>query len=126
MLTNNLAEVWDRFLDHVHSNSKNPGYLNWIKSALPLSMNEQTFEIGVEKLFIKEWIESRYANEIEKTLALLTGKNLSLIVTNMDSPKERPAEAYKPEIINSVLNSAKQELDDITDRKSTRLNSSHL
>ena len=114
MLTNNLAEVWDRFLDHVHSNSKNPGYLNWIKSALPLSMNEQTFEIGVEKLFIKEWIESRYANEIEKTLALLTGKNLSLIVTNMDSPKERPAEAYKPEIINSVLNSAKQELDDIT------------
>ncbi len=99
MQTNNLADVWDEFLGYVHHNSKNPGYINWIKSALPLSMNEDTFEIGVEKLFIKEWIESRYSSEIEKTLSTLTGRNLNLIVTNMDAPKDDVLTNYKPEII---------------------------
>ena len=99
MQTNNLADVWDEFLGYVHNNSKNPGYINWIKSALPLSMNEDTFEIGVEKLFIKEWIESRYSSEIEKTLSTLTGRNLNLIVTNMDAPKDDVLTNYKPEII---------------------------
>lgn len=99
MQMNNLADVWDEFLGYVHNNSKNPGYINWIKSALPLSMNEDTFEIGVEKLFIKEWIESRYSSEIEKTLSTLTGRNLNLIVTNMDAPKDDVLTNYKPEII---------------------------
>ena len=99
MQTNNLADVWDEFLGYVHNNSKNPGYVNWIKAALPLSMNEDTFEIGVEKLFIKEWIESRYSAEIEKTLSTLTGRPLNLIVTNMDTPKTDEAANYKPEIV---------------------------
>ena len=99
MQTNNLADVWDEFLGYVHNNSKNPGYVNWIKAALPLSMNEDTFEIGVEKLFIKEWIESRYSAEIEKTLSTLTGRQLNLIVTNMDTPKTDEVANYKPEIV---------------------------
>ncbi|MGL5207110.1 MAG: chromosomal replication initiator protein DnaA [Acidaminococcaceae bacterium] len=99
MQTNNLADVWDQFLGYVNNNSKNPGYVNWIKAALPLAMNEDTFEIGVEKLFIKEWIESRYSAEIEKTLSTLTGRPLTLIVTNMDSPKTDEAVSYKPEIV---------------------------
>ena len=99
MQTNNLADVWDEFLGYVHNNSKNPGYVNWIKAALPLSMNEDTFEIGVEKLFIKEWIESRYSAEIEKTLSTLTGRPLNLIVTNMDTPKTDETTNYKPEIV---------------------------
>lgn len=99
MQTNNLADVWDQFLGYVNNNSKNPGYVNWIKAALPLSMNEDTFEIGVEKLFIKEWIESRYSAEIEKTLSTLTGRPLNLIVTNMDTPKTDEAVNYKPEIV---------------------------
>ena len=99
MQTNNLADVWDEFLGYVNNNSKNPGYVNWIKAALPLSMNEDTFEIGVEKLFIKEWIESRYSTEIEKTLSTLTGRQLNLIVTNMDTPKTDEAVNYKPEIV---------------------------
>ena len=48
MQMNNLADIWDEFLGYVNTNSKNPGYINWIKAALPLSMNEDTFEIGVK------------------------------------------------------------------------------
>ena len=110
MQTNNLADVWDEFLGYVHNNSKNPGYVNWIKAALPLSMNEDTFEIGVEKLFIKEWIESRYSAEIEKTLSTLTGRQLNLIVTNMDTPKTDEVANYKPErVVEEQPAAAKQE-----------------
>ena len=115
MQTNNLADVWDQFLGYVHNNSKNPGYVNWIKAALPLSMNEDTFEIGVEKLFIKEWIESRYSAEIEKTLSTLTGRHLNLIVTNMDTPKTDETTNYKPEIVvEEQPAAAKQEKNSIS------------
>lgn len=100
MQMNNLADIWDEFLGYVNTNSKNPGYINWIKSALPLSMNEDTFEIGVEKLFIKEWIESRYSTEIEQTLSTLTGKHLSLVVTNMDAEKNNTTQPYQHEVVN--------------------------
>lgn len=99
MQMNNLADIWDEFLGYVNNNSKNPGYINWIKAALPLSMNEDTFEIGVEKLFIKEWIESRYSSEIEQTLSTLTGKHLSLVVTNMDAEKNNSTQPYQPEVV---------------------------
>lgn len=99
MQMNNLADIWDEFLGYVNTNSKNPGYINWIKAALPLSMNEDTFEIGVEKLFIKEWIESRYSSEIEQTLSTLTGKHLSLVVTNMDAEKNNSTQPYQPEVV---------------------------
>ncbi|MGE4588149.1 MAG: chromosomal replication initiator protein DnaA [Acidaminococcaceae bacterium] len=115
MQTNNLADVWDEFLGYVNTNSKNPGYVNWIKAALPLSMNEDTFEIGVEKLFIKEWIESRYSAEIEKTLSTLTGRHLNLIVTNMDTPKTDENINYKPEIVvEDHPASAKQEKNNVS------------
>ena len=107
MQMNNLADIWDEFLGYVNTNSKNPGYINWIKAALPLSMNEDTFEIGVEKLFIKEWIESRYSSEIEQTLSTLTGKHLSLVVTNMDAEKNNSTQPYQPEVVTEQPLAAK-------------------
>ena len=126
MQTNNLADVWDEFLGYVHNNSKNPGYVNWIKAALPLSMNEDTFEIGVEKLFIKEWIESRYSAEIEKTLSTLTGRPLNLIVTNMDTPKTDEAVNYKPEIVVEEQPAAAKQEKNSVNNESIRVSSENF
>ena len=126
MQTNNLADVWDQFLGYVHNNSKNPGYVNWIKAALPLSMNEDTFEIGVEKLFIKEWIESRYSAEIEKTLSTLTGRPLNLIVTNMDTPKTDEAVNYKPEIVVEEQPAAAKQEKNSVNNESIRVSSENF
>ncbi|NLH45735.1 MAG: chromosomal replication initiator protein DnaA [Acholeplasmataceae bacterium] len=126
MQTNNLADVWDEFLGYVNNNSKNPGYVNWIKAALPLSMNEDTFEIGVEKLFIKEWIESRYSAEIEKTLSTLTGRPLNLIVTNMDTPKTDEAVNYKPEIVVEEQPAAGKQEKNSVNNESIRVSSENF
>ena len=126
MQTNNLADVWDQFLGYVHNNSKNPGYVNLIKAALPLSMNEDTFEIGVEKLFIKEWIESRYSAEIEKTLSTLTGRPLNLIVTNMDTPKTDEAVNYKPEIVVEEQPAAAKQEKNSVNNESIRVSSENF
>ena len=98
MQATNIADIWDQFLTDVSENSKNPAYINWIKAAIPLAITEDTFEIGVEKLFIKDWIESRYATQIEQTLSAICDKPLKLLITNMDETAETKPE-YQPEIV---------------------------
>lgn len=95
MSTLTIASIWDKFLNYVNINSKNPGYINWIRTAIPLSMTFNTFEIGVEKPFIKEWIETRYTAEIERTLSELANRPLKLIVTTLDNPEDNT----QPEIM---------------------------
>ena len=55
---------------------------------MPLSATDTTFEIGVPKKFVKEWIEDNYSSRIQQVLQEITGESLQLKITNLDIKDE--------------------------------------
>ena len=86
-----LAEVWQETLKRMEQEVSRLVFTTWIKSAMPLSATETTFEIGVPKKFVKEWIEDNYSARIQQVLQDITGKALQLKITNLDLKDEEDA-----------------------------------
>jgi chromosomal replication initiator protein len=79
-----MAVVWEQVLNIMQKEVIKPIFDTWIKSTIPLSMTDTTFEIGTPKQFIKDWIESRYRTMIEQTVQFVTQKPLIVIFTNLN------------------------------------------
>lgn len=79
-----MAVVWEQVLNIMQKEVIKPIFDTWIKSTIPLSMTDTTFEIGTPKQFIKDWIESRYRTMIEQTVQFVTKKPLIVIFTNLN------------------------------------------
>lgn len=84
MNTQHLAEIWDSLLKEVQQNLSPLFYSTWIKPAIPLNMTEDTFEIGVSKQFVKEWLEMNYLPYLQSKINEITKKNLTVKITNLD------------------------------------------
>lgn len=130
METNNLADIWEAFLEYIEKNIKNPGFSKWIKPAIPLAITDEIFEIGVDKKFIKDWIDAKLRSEMEGILFELTGKSLSLKVTNLadeQSPSFQPDSVTitnnKP--LSVISNSQQQNIAQVEDIVSN-LNSKYV
>lgn len=79
-----MAVVWEQVLNIMQKEVIKPIFDTWIKSTIPLSMTDTTFEIGTPKQFIKDWIESRYRTLIEQTVQFVTKKPLNIVFTNLN------------------------------------------
>lgn len=79
-----MAAVWEQVLNIMKKEVIKPIFDTWIKSTIPLSMTETTFEIGTPKQFIKDWLERRYRPMIEQTVQFVTKKPLEIIFTNLN------------------------------------------
>ena len=84
-----MAEVWENVLKIMEKEIIKPIFDTWIKSTIPLSMTETTFEIGTPKQFIKEWLETRYATMIQNTIQYVTQKPLKVRFINLDLDEEQ-------------------------------------
>ncbi len=79
-----IANIWEQVLGIMRKEVIQPIFDTWIKSTIPLSMTDTTFEIGTPKQFIKEWIEARYATSFQNALQTVTQKPLQIKFTNLD------------------------------------------
>mgnify|MGYP003605911239 CR=1 FL=1 len=89
MSTSRIAAIWERVLA-VTQKEINPGlWETWIKtSIIPLSMTEDSFEIGVPKEFVREWISKTYLTNIQRALTIILNKNMEIIITNLNIPDD--------------------------------------
>jgi chromosomal replication initiator protein len=92
-----MAVVWEQVLNIMQKEVIKPIFDTWIKSTIPLSMTDTTFEIGTPKQFIKDWIESRYRTMIEQTVQFVTKKPLVVIFTNLNLEDEEDEEDEEEE-----------------------------
>lgn len=69
----------------------------WLKPVIPLSLTETAIELGTPRLFMKEWIESRYIPLIVDACYQITNRKLEIILTNLDSQNEPELEIPIPQ-----------------------------
>jgi chromosomal replication initiator protein len=92
-----MAAVWEQVLSIMKKEVIKPIFDTWIKSTIPLSMTDTTFEIGTPKQFIKDWLERRYRPMIEQTVQFVTKKPLEIIFTNLNLEDEEEVEVETDE-----------------------------
>jgi chromosomal replication initiator protein len=92
MGSNEMAVIWQEILTLLEKDIIKPIFDTWIKSTIPLSMSETTFEIGTPSQFIKDWIETRYTAIIKKTVQLVTKKPLEIVFINLNLENEKGKE----------------------------------
>lgn len=91
MNTDHMAEIWEQVLKSLEKDVIKPIFDTWIKSTIPISLSDTTFEIGTPKQFIKDWLETRYAATIQNTVQYITQKPLEVRFINLDMEKSDDA-----------------------------------
>lgn len=88
MNTKQLADIWDCVLKEMQPTVSPIIYSTWFKTAIPLRMDETTFEIGVPKQFVQEWLELNYKASLQEKINSITKQALSLKIINLNISEE--------------------------------------
>ena len=104
----NVKEIWEYSLSYIRRNSDSlVGYNTYIKEARPISYENGIFTLFVSTKLIKNMVELRYRDIIERSVANITGKPAELLVTTCENkPKEevKPAAKPQPKFLDNGLN----------------------
>lgn len=102
----NVEEIWDYSLSYIRSDSGSiVGYNTYIKEAKPLDFKNGVLRISVSTTLIKNMIELRYRESIEKSIAKITGKPARLeILVGKVTLEDEEEKIEKPENITAPLN----------------------
>ena len=67
-------QIWQTALDQLQLAMTRGNYDTWLKDTWAIDFDGNTFVVGVENPFAKEWLEGRFAGVIRKTLSELLGQ----------------------------------------------------
>ncbi|VBB07479.1 bacterial chromosomal replication initiator (dnaa) signature [Lucifera butyrica] len=98
MNTTYMAEVWEQVLKIMEKEVIKPIFETWIKSTIPISLTDTTFEIGTPKQFIKDWLETRYTKTIQNTVQYVTQKPLEVKFINLDKNEQESETVELPQV----------------------------
>lgn len=82
----NLEQLWHETLSIIEKELSKPSFETWLKSTKPISLTEDSIEIGVPNDFAKEWLETRYINLIKNTLRFVTQREMKVTFIIPTSP----------------------------------------
>ncbi|HEY3109344.1 MAG TPA: chromosomal replication initiator protein DnaA [Chloroflexota bacterium] len=97
----NANQVWQAALGELQSAMSSATFETWVKNTIALGQQGTTFTIAAPNTFAKEWLDTRFRPEIEKTLGRIIGRpaHLDVVVEGFGKPKatEKPARPRRPE-----------------------------
>lgn len=92
-------EYWEQALEILKSQLSELIFDTWIKGLVPVSMTNDTFILETEFIFIKEVVEDKYIETIEKALSFVNGRrhiNVKIVLSSDDISEI--TEEYREEI----------------------------
>lgn len=113
-----LQNAWERVLEVLSEQVNKPSFESWIKTAKPVSMDEDLIRITTNSRFAKHWLESKHLPVIREILEMQLGRpvrvRLDLAVSDREEPailtdtlpkKPKPQPKHDDEPISLPLNS---------------------
>lgn len=83
-----LASLWGQSLDILEKEIAKPIFNTWIKSTIPLSVSDTTFELGTPTQLSKDWIETRYLAKIQHAVQYISKRPLEVRFIILDMPEQ--------------------------------------
>jgi chromosomal replication initiator protein len=92
-----LKETWEKTLNIMKGEITEVSFNTWIKSIIPISIEDSTIKLGVPNDFTRGILNSRYKDLIENALKLITSKkyNINFVISSEDSTMEEPLQKIK-------------------------------
>jgi chromosomal replication initiator protein len=90
-------QIWDEALELIRRDLNTPTFKTWFEHAAPLGMVDDTFVIGVQNDFARDWLESRYSGLIRSALSSAAGSPVSVSFTVAPDDASRAPEATPEE-----------------------------
>jgi len=91
-----ITTIWEDVLGIVRGELNTPVFQTWFEHAAPVEMTEDTFVVGVQNEFARDWFEGRYSGLLKSALLQVTGASLNVTIV-VDSSAAPPAETVLPE-----------------------------
>ncbi len=96
-MSKDLDELWNDTLSKASLNFSNPGFIqSWLKDTKPTELTEDILTIAVPSEFAKNWIETRYREELYKAWEEVYGAALEIRFT-VAQPARLVPEALFPQ-----------------------------
>jgi len=82
-----LKELWEKTLSIMKDELTEVSFNTWIKSSIPLSLNNNTLKLGVPNNFTKEILETRYKDLLTNALNVNSSKkyNIELVIASEEA-----------------------------------------
>ena len=84
-------QLWDQILDYIDQYD-HPYYDMFSNEVFPISMTENTLTISPKNKRRKPWIENVYKGKLEKIIFDITGKQLSIEISDIMNQPAEPAQ----------------------------------
>ena len=119
----NIEEAWTKAIEAIGAKVGSQTFDLWFSPLKFVQLQDQQVVLEVPNKFFKEWIEDHYPSIISETIKEFLDSEVS-VKFRVFEKKEAPA--IKKIETNRENRRAKLASRGILDRKSTRLNSSHI
>ena len=74
-------ELWSTILEEVSGTIETPSFMAWFHGTVPVSLKSKILTLSVPNSYAREYIQSRFSEEIEATLRRRLGEDASLSLT---------------------------------------------
>ncbi len=90
----NAQQAWQATLGQLQSEMPKASFDTWVRSAELVSFEDDTFTIGVQNAYARDWLENRLSSTVTRMLSGFLGgsKTVRFVVWNKDFPDAHPVE----------------------------------
>lgn len=74
-------QLWSNILQEVSETIESPSFITWFHGTIPVSLEGKTLTLSVPNSYAREYIQSRFSEEIESALKNRLGEDASLSLT---------------------------------------------
>ena len=85
----NLKALWSAALGEIQVGLSKGNYETWFKETAIVSEEDDVFMIGVPNAFAREWLESKYRQQVRETLQRLLARTVDVRFVNMTASSAR-------------------------------------
>lgn len=88
MNTLQLSALWEQVLKKLEGQIIKPLFDTWIKDAKALSLHDNVLEIGTPRQLMKEWLETKYRQQITTAVHSVIGPQITLKIISLNVDDE--------------------------------------
>lgn len=74
-------QLWSNILEEVSETIESPSFITWFHGTVPVGLEGKTLTLSVPNSYAREYIQSRFSEEIESALKRRLGQDASLSLT---------------------------------------------
>ena len=102
-MSNNLDELWSEALARLEAEMPESSFNAWMRATKPIGVYNGTFYVAIRDGFAREWVQARYATDMTRILAQMTGKHYNIHFDTEDAISEEIKQSAVTDLVSDTI-----------------------